>query len=110
MRVPSTASIAGSSVIEASTETAGISMPARPIERISGSGRATIESRPMATVEPETITERPAWVIVCDERRLDVVAFAQLVAEAEDHQQRVVDRDAEPDERDQELDDDRDVA
>jgi hypothetical protein len=31
------------------------------------------------------------------------------VAEAEDHQQRVVDRHAEPDERDQELDDDRDV-
>ena len=44
-----------------------------------------------------------------DERRLDVVSFAQLVAEAEDHQQRVVDRDAEADERDQELHDDRDV-
>ena len=44
-----------------------------------------------------------------DERRLDVLALAQLVAEAEDHQQRVVDRDAEADERDEELDDDRDV-
>ena len=44
-----------------------------------------------------------------DERRLDVLALAQLVAEAEDHQQRVVDRDAEPDQRDQELDDDRHV-
>ena len=64
MRLPSTASIAGSSVIEASTETAGMSMPATPIERISGSGRKTSDSRPMATVEPETITERPACVIV----------------------------------------------
>ena len=43
------------------------------------------------------------------ERGLDLCALAQLVAEAEDHQQRVVDRDAQPDERDQELDDDRDV-
>ena len=44
------------------------------------------------------------------ERRLDIVAFAQLVAEAEDHQQGVVDRDTETDERDQELHDDRDVG
>jgi hypothetical protein len=44
-----------------------------------------------------------------DERRLDVLALAQFVAEAEDHQQRVVDRHAEADERDQELHDDRDV-
>ena len=64
MRSPSTASIAGSSVSDASTETAGISMPPMPIERTSGSGSATIASRPIATVEPETITERPAWVIV----------------------------------------------
>ena len=39
-------------------------MPPMPIERTSGSGSATSASRPMATVEPETITERPAWVIV----------------------------------------------
>ena len=45
-----------------------------------------------------------------DERRLDVVPLAELVAEAEDHQQRVVDRDAEADQRDQELHDDRDVG
>ena len=64
IRSPSTASIAGSRVSEASTETTGISMPPRPIERSSGSGSATIASRPIATVEPETITERPAWVIV----------------------------------------------
>ena len=45
-----------------------------------------------------------------DERRLEVVAFAKLVAEAEDHQERVVDRDSQTDERDQELHDDRDVG
>jgi hypothetical protein len=44
-----------------------------------------------------------------DDRRLDVFALSQLVAEAEDDQQGVVDCDAQPDERDQELDDDRDV-
>jgi hypothetical protein len=45
-----------------------------------------------------------------DERRLDVVALTQLVAEPEDHQQCVVDRDAEADEGDQELHDDGDVG
>ena len=67
-------------------------------------------SRPIATVEPETTTERPACVIVSTSARLDVPAVVELLAEAEDHQQRVVDRDAEPDERDEELDDDRDVG
>ena len=96
-------------MIAASTETAGISMPPIPIERMNGSGSSTIDSRPIATVEPETITERPACVIVSTSAVSTSSALAQLVAEAEDHQQRVVDRDAEADERDQELDDDRDV-
>ena len=64
MRVPRTESSAGSSVIAASTETAGISMPPIPIERMNGSGMMTMLSRPTATVVPETITERPACVIV----------------------------------------------
>ena len=64
MRVPSVASSAGRSVIAATTDTAGISIPPSPIERMNGSGRITIESRPTATVEPETITDRPACVIV----------------------------------------------
>ena len=41
-----------------------------------------------------------------DERGLDVLAVGELLAEAEDHQERVVERHPEPDERDQELDDD----
>ena len=62
--MPSTASSAGSSVIAASTETAGISIPPMPIERMNGSGSTTSDSSPIATVEPETITALPAWVIV----------------------------------------------
>ena len=74
MRGPSATSSAGRSVIEASTETAGISMPPIPIERMNGSGRMIMLSRPTATVEPETITERPACVIVCGDRRVAVRA------------------------------------
>ena len=64
MRPPRTASIAGSNVSAASTDTAGMSIPPMPIERISGSGSATIASRPMATVEPDVTTDFPACVIV----------------------------------------------
>ncbi len=45
-----------------------------PIERMTGIGMRTIEISPIATVDPETITERPACVIVSHHRRLDVVA------------------------------------
>ena len=64
MRGPSSASIAGRNVIAAHTETIGIKRPPIPIERITGMGRSTIEKSPMATVEPDTITARPACVIV----------------------------------------------
>ena len=57
-------SSAGTRVIPDTTETAGISIPPIPTERITGIGRITRLSRPIATVEPDTITERPAWVIV----------------------------------------------
>lgn len=52
-------------MVAASTDTAGISMPPIPIERMNGSGRITMLSSPTATVDPETITERPAWRSVC---------------------------------------------
>ena len=51
-------------MIDASTETSGISIPPRPIERMNGSGRITMLTRPIATVEPETITDLPACCIV----------------------------------------------
>ena len=52
IRVPTTASRAGSNVVAASTETTGINMPPRLIERSNGSGTIRIESRPSATVVP----------------------------------------------------------
>ena len=51
-------------MIAVSTETAGISIPPIPIERMNGSGRMIMLSSPTATVEPDTITERPACFIV----------------------------------------------
>ena len=39
-------------------------MPPNPIERMKGSGRMTMLSNPIATVEPETMIDRPACVIV----------------------------------------------
>jgi len=63
-RVPSTASNAGSSVIAASTDTAGISIPPMPTERMNGIGSTISDSNPTATVVPETITALPACVIV----------------------------------------------
>ena len=60
MRAPRNERSAGSSVIETSTETAGMSMPPSPIERMNGSGRMTMLNSPTATVEPDTITDRPA--------------------------------------------------
>ena len=74
IRCPSSENIAGISVIVTSTETAGISRPPIPIERITGIGMITIESRPIATVEPETITDRPGVLHRLDRRRLDVLA------------------------------------
>ena len=64
MRGPSVYRSAGRSVIAVRTETAGISMPPIPIERMKGSGRTMRLSSPIATVVPETITERPACFIV----------------------------------------------
>ena len=61
---PSSDSIAGRSVSDVITETAGMSMPPIPIERMNGSGSKTMLTSPTATVEPETITERPACCIV----------------------------------------------
>jgi hypothetical protein len=51
-------------VIATRTETTGMSIPPIPIERMTGTGMITIETSPIATVVPETITERPACVMV----------------------------------------------
>ena len=64
MPVPMIASMAGSSVQAAITDTIGISNPATPIERMNGIGRITMLSSPIPTVEPDTTTDLPAWIIV----------------------------------------------
>ena len=51
-------------MIDADTATSGMSIPPSPIERMKGRGKMTMLSNPIATVEPDTMTERPACVIV----------------------------------------------
>jgi hypothetical protein len=63
-RWPSDASSAGRSVSAAITDTAGISIPPIPIDRMTGMGMMTIDRSPIATVEPETTTDRPACRMV----------------------------------------------
>ena len=79
-------------------------------ERSPGTGRTTSATSPIATVRPDSTTARPA-VGHRDDHGVVVVAPARaLLAPAGDDQQRVVDRDAEADEGDEELDDERDVG
>src|SRR6476659_2301468 len=108
-RWPSTASIAGSNVSVASTETTGISMPPMPIPRSNGRVKTIIESshRNGRTRDDHRVAGMRHRL---HQRRIDVVAFAQLVAEPEDHQQRVVDCNAKTNQRNQEQHDDRDVG
>ncbi len=108
--VPSVERIAGRSVIAAITETSGISRPPIPIERMNGSGRKTMREEADGDRRARHDHRPPGVGHRLDHRRLRVGPVAQLVAEAEDHQQRVVDRHAEPDECDQVLDDDRHVS
>ena len=61
---PRIRSSAGVSVIDENTQTSGINMPPSPIERMNGSGRISMLTSPIATVVPETITDRPACCMV----------------------------------------------
>ena len=75
-----------------------------------GTGSTTSASRPIATVSPES-THRPTGGRHRDDDRVGVVAaVGALLAPAGDDQQRVVDRHAEADQRDEELHDERDVG
>ena len=59
---------------------------------------------------PLKTTARPAVSIALLDRLVAAAPVRALLAPARDHEQRVVDRDAEADQRDQELDDRRDVG
>ena len=73
---PSRRSNAGVSVIDARTQTRGMSSPPRPIERMNGSGMISMLTRPIATVVPETITDLPACCIVSTMASSTVRPFA----------------------------------
>ena len=64
---------------------------------MNGSGIATSSARPSATAIPEKTTARPAVCIVRDDRVVDRLPGGELLPEAVDDEQRVVDRDPEPD-------------
>jgi hypothetical protein len=68
-----------------------------------------MDSSPIATVRPEKTTARPAWFIASTHGIGVLTASRTLLAPAAHHEERVVDRDPEADQRDQELDDLADV-
>ena len=77
-----------------------------PSERTNGTGTKSSRPSPIATVTPEKSTERPGRRHRPHDRAVDVLRRSELLAEAVDDEQRVVDREPEPDE----LDEVRDVA
>ena len=105
-RGPIVASTTGSSVIATATLTSGMNSPAMPMLRRNGTGSTTSASSAIATVVPLKTTARPGVLHRVRDGGLVGRAAEPLLAPAHDDEQRVVDRDAEPDERDQELDDD----
>ena len=99
MRWPSIAISAGSSVSAAAMVTIGMRMPARPNDRTNGTGTSSSTPRPMPTVTPENTTARTAVRIVTATASATSRPAVELLAEPVHDQQRVVDRDAEADQR-----------
>ena len=86
-------------VSAAAIDANGISKPPIPSERMSGTGTKINRASPRATARPDTTTARPAVAMVRT-GVLDGAASRNLFAKAEHHEQRVVDREREPDQRD----------
>ena len=99
-RGPSTASSAGSTVSAATIATSTAAIPPKPIERRKTCGKISSPASETATVSPETATVRPAVAIVRTIAVLGVGCAAQLLPEPADHEQAVVDRQAQPEDRD----------
>ena len=60
MRGPMPDSRAGSKVLTTKMDTSGMSMPPMPVLRSPGTGSTMSAIRPMATVNPDSTTARPA--------------------------------------------------
>ena len=109
MRGPSMPSTAGTSVLASSTLMPATRIPATPMERISLMGTVNSATNPMATVEAEMSSVRPAWRAAMTDAAVPVVAGEDGLAEAADHEQRVVDAEAQPEHRGEILHEDRQV-
>ena len=99
MRCPIMLSTAGSRVSAATIVTAGIRIPARPNDCTNGTRTSSSTPSPIATVTPENTTARTAVCIVRATAAGTSQAAAELLPEPVHDQQRVVDRDPEPDQR-----------
>ena len=110
-RGPTEASSAGSRVSTTATEHSGISMP--PIAHAAQQGHRHHDQRHQADRDGDAGGEdRVAGVTHARSRTASslVWPWRDLLTPAGDDQQRVVDGDTEPDQRDQELDDEADVG
>ena len=84
---------------DSAIDVATTNTPARPTDRVSCSGTIISATKPTITVPPEVMTVRDAVRIVSSAASSRLGAYVQLLAEPRDHQQRVVDADAEADHR-----------
>jgi len=78
--------------------------------RMNGTGSTISASKPIATVTPLNTTACPAVLHRDHNRVVIVAAVVALLAPARDEAQRVVDSNAEPDQRDEELHDERHIG
>ena len=93
-----------------SIATSTAAMPPKPIERRNTCGKNSRDASEIATVRPENATVRPAVAIVVRSAASVSLPDADLLAEPADDEQRVVDRQPEPEHRDDVDREDRDVG
>ena len=106
-RGPSMPRTAGRNVSAKNTDAATVSAPPMPNERSAAGWNSSRPDSPTATASPENVTALPLVATVIVDRRPDIAATAELLAEAADHEQRVVDREGQAEHRRHVLDVDR---
>ena len=98
---PRIASVAGRNVSEPTTETRTTAIVPTAIDRKSGSSSRNRPAIEIITASPEKKTARPAVALDDLDRAELRAAVPPLGPEAGDHEQRVVDRDGQPDQDDE---------
>ncbi len=109
MRLPSRPRRAGTRVLVSRTLMPATRKPAMPMERISLMGTVRRARKPMATVDAEMRSVRPAWRAAMTEAYRSGVARGDGFAEAADHEEGVVDAEAEAKHGGEILDEDGEV-